>query len=301
MKRSQTHNGKTGHAVLKTNMTSDTTTLQQQLLEDSAYDAEAAQAILNATHTTPATNPSHAPLKRQRSARSAAAAAATAGQSQNSTAADVDSYFRDRTELSVAEASIAFDHRCRQRATPLEQAVDHILHRLRRLDQERIYDAAEARQGHGGQMHRRFAGDHFLGNRDLIDQTRLFDVARHMPKGGHLHIHFNACLPPDVLLDIAEGMERMFITSNLPLVADNGHENYTKCEIQFSLLSMDREDDAPGNLFSSQYKERQTMKLAAFLQQFPAQYPGVDAKKWLAAKLVFSEDEAHGALQTAAG
>ncbi|OAA80785.1 adenosine deaminase [Akanthomyces lecanii RCEF 1005] len=274
-------------------MTSDPT-LQRLLHIDSARDAHAAQAILDATH---ATSPSNAPLKRQRSSRSAA----VMGQSKSSMAADVDAYLQARNQLCEAEASIAFEHRCRMRATPLEQAVDGILHRLRCLDQERVYGAAEARLGHRGQRHPRFAGDHFLGNVNLINQTRLFDVASRMPKGAHLHIHFNACLPPAVLLGIAKGMERMFITSSLPLVADNDHENYAKCEMQFTLLSADKEDDAPGNLFSAQYRPRQTMKLAAFLQQFPEQYPGVNAEEWLLAKLVFSEDEAHGALQTAAG
>ncbi|EGX94640.1 adenosine deaminase [Cordyceps militaris CM01] len=278
-------------------MASETTTLQQQLRQDSVHDAEAALAILEATH---ATSPSRAPLKRQRSSRSSSVAAAM-GPNQSSMVPDVDVYRTARTQLCEAEASIAFDHRCRARATPLEQAVDSILQKLRRLDQEDVYDAAAPRLGHGGQRHPRFAGDHFLGNVDLIDRTRLFAVARRMPKGAHLHIHFNACLPPDVLLGIANDMDRMFITSNLPLVDDNGHENYTKCEIQFSLLSTDKEGDAPGNLFSAQYQPRQTMKFTEFLQQFSEHYPGVDAEQWLLDKLVFSENEAHGVLQTAAG
>lgn len=276
------------------------TSLQQQLHQDAAQDAEAAQAILEAAQAT--TTASHTPLKRQRSSRSTTA---TAGHSRSGAGdgmtADVDAYMQARSQLCEAEASLAFDHRCRVRASPLEQTVDGILHRLRRLDEQQVYAAAPARAGHDGQTHPRFAGDHFLGNVDLIDRTRLFAVARRMPKGAHLHIHFNACLPPAVLLGIAKGMARMFITSNLPLVADKDFENYAKCEIQFSLLSADREDDAPGNLFSAGYRPRQTMKFAAFLQQFAKEYPSVDAEEWLLAKLVFSEEEAHGALQTASG
>ncbi|OAA69081.1 adenosine deaminase [Cordyceps fumosorosea ARSEF 2679] len=280
-------------------MTSDTTLqLQHQLRQDSAQDAEAALAILEATHSS---SPPRAPLKRQRSSRSATATTAARDHGQPSAELDVDAYLQARRQLYEAETSIAFDYRCRARATPLEQAVDGILHRLRRLDRECVYDAAEPRCGHGGQRHPRFPGDHFLGNLDLIENTRLLDVAHRLPKGAHLHIHFNACLPPAVLLGIAKGMDRMFITSDLPLVKDNGRENYSKCEIQFSLLSVDKEDDAPGNLFSAGYKPRQTMKFAAFLELFSQHYPGVDAEEWLVNKLVFSEKEAHGVLQTAAG
>ncbi|TQV96658.1 hypothetical protein V2A60_002956 [Cordyceps javanica] len=285
------------------------TTLQQRLRQDSAHDAEAALAILEATHpASPSLSSSHdvAPLKRQRSSRSSFAAASqsttnTTGSSSSSVAPDVDGYQQARSQLCEAEASLAFDHRCRLRATSLEAAVDGILHRLRRLDRESVYECAEPRPGHGGQKHPRFAGDHFLSNVDLIDQTRLLDVARRMPKGAHLHIHFNACLPPSVLLGIAKGMDRMFITSDLPLVVDNGHENLARCEIQFRLLSMERENEAPGNLFAALYQPRQTMKFAEFLRQFPEHYPGMDVEAWLLDKLVFSEEEAHGALQTAAG
>ncbi|KAH6953695.1 hypothetical protein BKA56DRAFT_681888 [Ilyonectria sp. MPI-CAGE-AT-0026] len=107
---------------------------------------------------------------------------------------------------------------------------------------------------------------------DLVDAGILpwvewFDVARHMPKGAHLHIHFNACLAPNVPLNIAKGMERMFITSNIPLVPDNDFANYDCCEIQFSLMSSEKEK--PGDLFSSAYEPHQTMAFQQFLKIFP--------------------------------
>lgn len=271
---------------------------QQMLRQDSAHDAGAAQALLDAQQATHAASPSHVSSnKRQRSSPSTGVATPRS----SGATADVESYFQARNQIFEAEASLAFDHRCRVRATPLEQTVDGILMKLRELDQRNVYDAAEARIGHGGQRHRRFAGDHFLSNVDLIGQTALFDVAQHMPKGAHLHIHFNACLPPAVLLGIAKGMDRMFITSDLPLVEDKDCENFVRCEIQFSLLSVDREADAPGDLFSPEYKPRQTMRFDRFLEQFPRHYSAADAETWLLNKLVFSENEAHGLLQTAAG
>lgn len=296
-RHSKTQNGKTSHAPPRNKMAPTTQHLLQQ---DGIYDAGAAQAIVDAQQATCATGHTRIAVKRQRSSRSTTAAAADE-KTKSAAAADLDAYNQARGELCEAEASLSFDYRCRVRATPLEQKVDMILHELRRTDQERVYDAAAPRQGHEGQRHRRFAGDHFLSNVELIDQTALFDVARHMPKGAHLHIHFNACLPPAVLLGIAKDMDRMFITSNLPLVPDNNYENYAKCEIQFSLLSVDKEDDAPGNLFSSDYQPRQTMKFDQFLTQFSRFYPDADPEEWLLAKLVFDEEEAHGLLQTAAG
>ncbi|KAG5984826.1 hypothetical protein E4U55_003044 [Claviceps digitariae] len=212
---------------------------------------------------------------------------------------DPERYFFGRKIIMEQERNLDFASRCRARASPLEKRVDAIVQRLRQKDQERIYDAAAPRQGYGGQKHKRFAGDHFLSNLDLIHQTALFDLASHMPKGGHLHIHYNACLPPRVLLDIAKKMDRMFITSNLPLLPDNNFTNYDRCELQFSITSPGRED--PGNLFSPDYRSRQTMRFDEFLRVFPNHYPYTSPDSWLLEKLMFQEEEVHGVLQTAAG
>ena len=212
---------------------------------------------------------------------------------------DKDDYLAARANILRLERGIGFDSRCRVRATSLEERANSIVGALRKRDEAQVYDRAEHRIGHGGQTHRRFAGDHFLSNVELIDQTSLFDVARHMPKGAHLHIHYNACLPPRVLLDIAKGMDRMFVTSDLPLIADGDGVNFDKCEMQFSILSPGKEK--PGNLFSAAYQPRQTMRFGEFLREFPRHYTRATADQWLADKLVFHEQEAHGVLQTAAG
>jgi hypothetical protein len=52
---------------------------------------------------------------------------------------------------------------------------------------------------------------HFLGNVDLINQTLLFEVATKMPKGAHLHIHFNSCLPARFLIEQARDVDAMYI------------------------------------------------------------------------------------------
>ncbi|EOO01313.1 putative adenosine amp deaminase protein [Phaeoacremonium minimum UCRPA7] len=128
-----------------------------------------------------------------------------------------------------------------------------------------------------------------------------------MPKGAHLHIHFNACLLPNVLIDIAKDMDRMFITSNIPLIQK---ENYDKCEVQFAILSPEKEN--PGDLFDPSYINRQTMRFKDFIDEFPKYYPeqcirkGINdenswVKDWLIDKLVFNAEEAHHWLQTVNG
>ena len=211
----------------------------------------------------------------------------------------VDDYLNLRGHILSLEKTLDFDFRCRANSTPEERIADSIVRRLRREDNVGIYDEAPPRKGFGGQQHPRFAGDHFLSNVPLINQTAIFNVARHMPKGAHLHIHFNACLMPHVLLDIAKGMERMFITSNIPLLPSHNFENFDRCEIQFSIMSPEKE--SPGDIFSAAYQPRQTMRFKDFLRCFPQKYSRATADDWLLNKLMFHEQEAHNHLQTAEG
>ncbi|KAF5024085.1 hypothetical protein F66182_3829 [Fusarium sp. NRRL 66182] len=216
-------------------------------------------------------------------------------------ASSVGDYFKLRQKIVSYEKALDFDHACRIHSTPEEQRADAIIQKLRHDDEENIYAKAMPRAGYGGQQHPRFPGDHFLTNKELIDQTALFKVAQRMPKGGHLHIHFNACLAPQVLLNIAKDMDRMFITSDIPLVPDNNYTNFDRCEIQFLLLSPDKE--TPGDLFSPAYQPRQTMRFKEFLETFPGYYTkdSTSVDVWLLEKLMFHEQEAHNHLQTATG
>lgn len=211
----------------------------------------------------------------------------------------MDEYLKARGNISACEKAMDFDYQCRLESTPEERQAEAIIQRCKQQDNEHIYEQAPPRIGFLGQKHPRFLGDHFLSNVNLINTTTVLDIAQHMPKGGHLHVHFNACLAPNVLLDIAKGMDRMFITSDLPLVTDNDGLNYDRCEIQFSLMSAEKEK--PGDLFNATYQPRQTMKFRDFLARFSQFYTTATADEWLLEKLMFNEEETHNHLQTASG
>lgn len=221
-----------------------------------------------------------------------AATAATA----ITTAAD---YQRRRDELLRRERSLGFEHRLASTATPKEQTVDRILQGLKRDDADNVFAVEPTREGFNGQQHPRFPGDHFLSNKALIDKSKILQVARKLPKGAHLHIHFNACLQPNVLLDIASTMDQMYITSDLALVDDFSHHNYKRAKIQFSIMA---QPSSTGNLFDGSYRDYQgAQKFKEFLTEFPKYRKDVDVMTWLQEKLVFREDEAHNMLQTIHG
>lgn len=158
-------------------------------------------------------------------------------QQDKSTSLDLEpEYFRDRAEIKRRGQQLAFDHTLTETASSHERKAKELVEIVRRNDDAAFYALAEPLTGYRGQKHRRWAGDHFLTNWDLLNETVLFKVATHMPKGAHLHIHFNSTLLPHVLLDIAEGMEQMYISSDQPL--DN-LDSFDTCEIQFLMKSED--------------------------------------------------------------
>ncbi|KAI1116538.1 hypothetical protein F5Y14DRAFT_449052 [Nemania sp. NC0429] len=78
-------------------------------------------------------------------------------------------------------------------------------------------------------------GQHFLDVRHLLHDTQLFHVAGMIPKGAHLHIHFNSTLRPGVLLGYAKEMANMYVWSDRRLVVAEDFEN---CKLEFSLRNL---------------------------------------------------------------
>jgi adenosine deaminase CECR1 len=216
----------------------------------------------------------------------------------------VKEYDALRQQGTLHEASLGFDFACTTKASEDEIKANEELQKLKMNDIERFYGTAPAKYGYAGQEHKPYYGDHFLSNVDLIEQTQLFALCRAMPKGAHLHIHFNANLLPSVLLGIAKGMDRMFIWSSTSL---HRSEAFDSCRIQFSIMNEAAvEERGTGNLFDPNYvppnytgEERRVMQFQQFLKAYPG---GEDAAlNWLQSKLVFQEEEAHNVLQTQQG
>ncbi|CAK7268286.1 hypothetical protein SEPCBS57363_003018 [Sporothrix epigloea] len=215
----------------------------------------------------------------------------------------IKEYDAIRNTTVETEAAMAFDHACSENATDAEKLANQVLLHLKLKDKSTVFERAGTRTGFGNQKHQAFAGDHFLTNHLLIENTLVLQAARRAPKGAHLHIHYNACLKPRVLLNLAEKMDRMFITSDIPLaLLDSSQpktENFYLCEIQFAITSV--ENEKPGNLFSPTYQGQQHMPFREFLRQFPSDKMELTAMDWLESKLVFSEQEAYDIPQTANG
>ena len=203
---------------------------------------------------------------------------------------NAQAYKKDREQLIKRERRKAFDWDARKDASPLEIKAADVVRRVQESDQKLIYDEAEHLNGK-----KRYIGGPFLENLDLINGSRLIKIARKMPKGAHLHCHYNACLPPTYLVEHARGRTSMYIKSSLALVPKD-RKAFDESEIQFQILSTPA---ILGNIFEPSYVPMTWMSYPAFCENFEGGEKA--AENWLVSKLALTEEQVYGMRQTVRG
>jgi len=220
-------------------------------------------------------------------------------------------YVKALEQLRDAEKAIAFDAEVTATSSNIEKQAAALVRKIKAWDWDHTYEPL--RNSNTGI---RKEGEHFLGNVDLINKTELMKVAKRMPKGAHLHIHFNACLPARFLIQQARDIDAMYIRSTLPLTTP---ENMEACRISFMVMTLHeatrtKDSDgieifAPlGNVWDQNYVSNRWMSYKQFQRQFEYTDEAghvlrktAGAETWLERKMIISEEEAHSAHQTGRG
>jgi adenosine deaminase CECR1 len=223
-------------------------------------------------------------------------------------------YDKARESLQAAERAVGFDADVVAKASSIENQAVKILQKIRLHDWDHVYGRPFDATGTSTGM--RTVGQHFLGNVDHINKTWLMDVARRMPKGAHLHIHFNSCLPAKFLIRQARDIKAMYIRSTVPLTTP---ENWAASRISFMVMTPHEathikatdgtEKHVPlGNIWDPDYVSNTWMSYKEFQNKF--EFTSSDgevlrktegAETWLERKMQISEEEAHGTHQTGRG
>jgi adenosine deaminase CECR1 len=215
--------------------------------------------------------------------------------------------------LQLAEKALAFDAQLTAVSVDIEKQAADLVRKIRLYDWDNTYGPAHDAHGPTG---KRVQGEHFLGNVNLINKTLLFKVAKKMPKGAHLHIHFNSCLPARFLIQQARHINAMYIRSTLPLTKP---ENWAASRISFMVMTTSEathEKDAEGNerpiglgnVWDPNYVPNRWMSYGEFQRRFEftdehgCTLRGTEgAEEWLEKKMQISEEEAHNVHQTGRG
>jgi adenosine deaminase CECR1 len=184
-------------------------------------------------------------------------------------------------------------------------------------------------------------GGQYLTNKNRIDnQSKLYEIAKIVPKGALLHLHFNAELHPEILLVRARKMKNMYIRSIIPITEE---KHLGQTEMLFNVCDPETVDPEV-DIFSDSYPrlmDQENPKAESYLKttwmpwskfqvEFERKFPGLykdqepetfqagrphqshhcgerkpaklsPAENWLRSKMVLSHDEAYGPTQTVNG
>lgn len=209
---------------------------------------------------------------------------------------------RSRKRVLERERIDAWDREARESASEIEIRANNVVWKFREDERDNLFGnrASEAIPGPdtldmGGQ---------FLTNLQRIEQrSRVFDIAKSMPKGMHLHLHFNAELDSRKLIEKARELpDNMFIRSTQPLISE---KDYSETELVFNVLPA---NTATADCFSPEYKPawrtpeaRPWMKWTDFREELKKRRPDIDAEEWVRDKMVLNEEEVYGISQTVNG
>ncbi|KAF4308371.1 Adenosine/AMP deaminase [Botryosphaeria dothidea] len=212
-------------------------------------------------------------------------------------------YDQQRGELLKEEQTNSWDRESKNSATHFQTRAADIVWKIREHERDNLFGNRASEQI--PEPSTRDMGGQFLTNKERIEEkSHLFKIVKKMPKGAHLHAHFNAELPVDNLLERVRNMDTMFVRSTQPLILPEDYEN---SEIVFTVL---RSDHAEADLFSKSYnpafkntENNPWMKWINLQSRFRDQAPSsaLNAEEWVKKKMVLSEEEVYGTSQTVNG
>lgn len=211
--------------------------------------------------------------------------------------------YAERKEfLLQEEKASAWDRFARESASEAENIADQLVWEVREDERDNLFGnkASEAIPG----PETLDMGGQFLTNKERIEtKSQLFRIAQRMPKGCHLHLHFNAELQPEGLIEWARYLpDTMFIRSTQALLDPR---DYDVTEIVFNVMPA---DTPTSDIFSSDYNpefkapgSRPWMNWKTFCEEFPRRRSELDAEAWVKDKMVLQEEEVYGMKQTVNG
>lgn len=217
-------------------------------------------------------------------------------------------YAEQRASLLSAERDTAWDEPARLRASQSEKHAAEIIKTIREDERRNLFGNVPGETIPGPET--RDMGGKFLVNLPQIEQSKIYEIAKAMPKGCHLHVHFNAEIPSELLLVKARELPgTVFVRSSMPLVS---LEDFDDAEIVFGILP---DDHVSVDIFDPAYRpewkaagSQPWMKWRSFQDVFPEKLSNksgdeslTPAEAWARDKIVLSNEKVNAGDQTCNG
>ncbi|KAK0868518.1 hypothetical protein LTR91_015783 [Friedmanniomyces endolithicus] len=225
------------------------------------------------------------------------------------TAESSHEYRQGRGKLLAAEKEGVWYASARAQASPSEPRTQEIVLRIRESERIDLTLYGNLPSEAVPDPNTRDMGGRFLANKSRIAESRMFKIAQRMPKGCHLHIHFNSELPPEELFPHARSstvLQTMHVRTTKPL---SSRENFALAEVVLSVLPKDtKKSDCFAPEYNPDAKDPNNspwMLWADFRKAFPADVEceetpeGLDkAECWAREKMVVTRRNTYNDVQT---
>ncbi|KAK8087987.1 adenosine/AMP deaminase [Apiospora hydei] len=160
----------------------------------------------------------------------------------------IQQYIEGRERLIAQEATQRSDASFRQSLSPLARRACAIL-------EDELAKESENITVHPGMM--------FSLSKDRMEQTKLWQIVRRMPKGSLLHAHIDAMVDFKFLLDVLMKEPGMHISADMPLTSPRALENAT---LLFRFFKTARTKDS---LYSKDYAPGTFIRITQAADAFP--------------------------------
>ncbi|KAK4546970.1 hypothetical protein LTR36_001702 [Oleoguttula mirabilis] len=213
-------------------------------------------------------------------------------------AEDSIDYRGNRGELLSAERGCAWDANAKSRASRAELQAQDVVFKIR--ENERIDPTLFGNLPSEAvpDPRTRDMGGRFLVNKSAIERSKILGIAKGMPKGSHLHLHFNSEIPPEMLFPHARNLhETMFIRTTKPLCT---RADFDDAEMVFNVLPKETyKADCFSAMYNPDAKDKNNspwMLWTDFRNYFPADMvfentEGLEnAEYWAQNKMIIAAD-----------
>ncbi|KAJ5116726.1 hypothetical protein N7456_001074 [Penicillium angulare] len=195
----------------------------------------------------------------------------------------VAGYAKARAALQQQEREISFDFAFKRDQSSLETKASAVFDRIRIAEYDRLKSTFGFERG-----------QKFYSILPSLEDSDLLRIARRSPKGALLHCHFDAMLPPEVMLPMAQQMTNMHIKCTEPLVSP---DSFSKGLPEMQLLSQTKAlAMSHVNIFDEFYSSEDFMLYSDFRRSFPTGEKGAD--EWLLSKIELQKDDAYSPERT---
>lgn len=202
---------------------------------------------------------------------------------------DEASYWAARKALMADEKKLSF--RAGVTSTPTETAASRIVAALKTKEKETLYGKLDDAGSFIEHAHQ------YLPAKDIIDSTRLLEIARRAPKGALLHCHLDAMLPPlDSLVKAARGRAGLCLSMDMKA----GPNWFKEALPNFTMFSASKAAEAAKvSFFDEEYIPGTFFTYERFVAEIPGGLKA--AEDFVCARILLQREDVYHQAQTVDG